>query len=108
MIFVCLSISQKRPEKWVKKSSRKIFERAALEELSYFISNGPILLVWVTDRKFELEGLNQKKFTVKPRANVYSNLDKAKKSVVLLIRFVDKVYQLLIINNRLQALKCSN
>ena len=34
-----------------------------------FISNGPILLVWVTHRKFELEGLIRKLFTVKPRAN---------------------------------------
>ena len=33
------------------------------------ISNGPILLVWVTDGKFELEGLIRKLFTVKPRAS---------------------------------------
>ena len=75
------------------------------KNLVNFISNGPILVVWVTHKQFELEGLIQKLFTVKPRANVYSNLDKANNSVVVLIRFVDKVYQLLIINYRLQALK---
>ena len=36
-----------------------------------FISNGPILLVWVTHDKFELEGLIWKLFTVKPRATVH-------------------------------------
>ena len=36
-----------------------------------FISNGPILLVWVAHGKSELEGLIQKVFTVKPRANVH-------------------------------------
>ena len=35
-----------------------------------FISNGPILLVWVTHGKFELKGVIQKLFTVKPRANI--------------------------------------
>ena len=34
-----------------------------------FISNGPILLVWVTHGKFELEGLIRKLFTVEPRAS---------------------------------------
>ena len=36
-----------------------------------FISNGPFLLVWVTHRKFELEGLIQKLFTVKLRASTH-------------------------------------
>ena len=33
-----------------------------------FISNGPIILVWVTHGKVELEGLIRKLFTVKSRA----------------------------------------
>ena len=40
-----------------------------------FISNGPILLVWVTQGKFALEGLIQKLFTVKPRAIVQGSED---------------------------------
>ena len=37
-----------------------------------FIYNGPILLVWVTHGKVEMEGLIQKHFIVKPRVYVQS------------------------------------
>ena len=35
-----------------------------------FFYNGPILLVWVTNKEFELEGCIQKLLIVKPRAIV--------------------------------------
>ena len=38
------------------------------KNLGNFLSNGPILLVWVTHGKSELEGLIQKLFTDKPWA----------------------------------------
>ena len=37
-----------------------------------FIYNGPILLVWVTHGKVEMEGWIQKHFIVKPRVSVQS------------------------------------
>ena len=56
----------------MKKSSWEKFECAAPEELMQFYFYGPILLVWVTPNKFELEGTIQKLFFIsKPRATAH-------------------------------------
>ena len=57
------------PEKWVNKVHGKSLSMRLRKNSVNFISKGPILLVCVTPRKFELEGLIQKLFTVKPWAN---------------------------------------
>ena len=55
-----------------------------------FISNGPILTVWVTHGKFELKGLIRKLFTVKPRAIAHSsyisNKGCQRENVIIIIR----------------------
>ena len=51
-----------------EKVHRKTLSVRVRKNSGNFISNGPILLVWVTHGKLELEGLIHKLFTVKPRA----------------------------------------
>ena len=57
--------------KGLKKGGKKVHGKSLTVRLwknsVNFISNGPILLVWLTHRKFELEGLIRKLFTVIPR-----------------------------------------
>ena len=65
-------ISLKRPENGWKKVHGKSLSVRIRKNSGTFISNGPILLVWVTHKKFELEGLIWKLFTVKPRAIVHT------------------------------------
>ena len=52
-----------------EKSSQKSLSVRARKNSGNLISNGPILLVWVTQGKFELEELIWKLFTVKPQGN---------------------------------------
>ena len=58
--------------KGLKKGWKKVHQKSlnvrVRKNSGNFISNGPILLVWVTHGKFELEGLIRKLITVKPRA----------------------------------------
>ena len=64
-------------EKWLKKVHGQSLSLRVRKNSCNFISNGPILLVWVTHGKFELEGWIQKLFMIKPRALTTMHLETA-------------------------------
>ena len=80
--FSSLNISDLSFLNYLTKKAWKMGEKKFTEKVwacgsGRFISNGPILLVWETHGKFELEGFIQKLFTVKPRATGESHVGAA-------------------------------
>ena len=72
----------------VEKVHEKSLSVCMQNNSCYFISNGSILLVLITHRKFELDRWIQKLFIVKPRATPHRPLKRQVFSRAILLCFL--------------------